>query len=168
MTISKTPAPCWVGPVAGGDDAGARLAARRMDAAGLAAVLRDGGEPAHVVASADHARVLDLCLEAPARVATLTLLSPPPFESLDPAFVARLKSLEVPTLVLFGALSSHEPAAPGTRWRRALGKAFLVYVFDAVDPIEASRPGAVADVTGDFIARRDGFLVRARDDRLNP
>lgn len=167
MNDTIPPAPLWLGADAGEKSAAALLGTRRVDRAALADVLR-GGARRHVAASADHAGALALALEFPASVETLTLLSPPPLATLDAAFVARLKSFDVPTLLLFGAVSSPAPEARGTQWRRALGKAHLVYVFDATDPIDASRPEAVARVTGDFMRRKDGFLVRPADDRIDP
>ena len=167
MTDSTKPAPLWIGARPGETSAAALLGARRVDCAGLADILR-GDARQHVAASVDHARALALALEFSARIETLTLLSPPPLESLDADFVAKLKGLEIPTLLLFGAVSAPNPAAPGTLWRRALGKAHLVYIFDAADPIDAARPEAVARVMGDFLARKDGFLVRAADDRIDP
>ena len=134
----------------------------------LADFLR-GNARCHVVASGEHAAsVLAVVHERAAQIDTLTLLSPPDIAKLDADLAGKLKALEVPTLLLFGAVISPHPTSPGTQWRRAFAKAHLVYIYDAEEPVEAARPEAVASVMADFMARKDGFLVRQQDDRFHP
>ena len=123
----------------------------------------------HGDASGEHAAsVLAVVHERAAQIDTLTLLSPPDIAKLDADLAGKLKALEVPTLLLFGAVISPHPTSPGTQWRRAFAKAHLVYIYDAEEPVEAARPEAVASVMADFMARKDGFLVRQQDDRFHP
>lgn len=169
---TKTMPLMWLG--GGGDGGAAALLAREMpvqhaSAAGAAAFLRGADARCHLAAMGPRAAdALALALEHAANIETLTLLAPPEISSFDAGLAAKLKALEVPTLVLFGAAMSAHPGTPGTQWRRALGKGHLVYVYGAGDAMDTERPEAVASLIRDFIARREGFLVRAADDRLHP
>ena len=155
----------------GGESPAGALLARDMPviSAGAAEFLRGPDARCHLAGlGAQAAAALTLALEHTAKIETLVLLAPPDVSSLDAGLAAKLKALEIPTLILFGAAMSASPEAPGTQWRRALGKGHLIYVYDAGDAMDTQRPQAVASLIRDFTARREGFLVRGADDRLHP
>ena len=53
-------------------------------------------------------------------------------------------------------------------WRRALPKGHVMMVYDAGANLLEERPEAVAAVAGDFLNRRDKFLVRVQSGMIHP
>lgn len=159
----------------------ARLAAHHRvvladpaDAAALAPALADLlGPDAGLLAQGPHAAAaMALALAAPSAVGALVLLAPTFFDALgqpaDPALAARLAELVTPTLVAIGTRDALVPPERGMVWRRALPKGHVMMVYDAAADLLDERPEAVVAVTGDFLARRDKFLVRVQSGMIHP
>jgi pimeloyl-ACP methyl ester carboxylesterase len=77
----------------------------------------------------------------------------------DPALMARLPAMTVPTLVLFGTLDSVMPPEMGREYKRLLPDCHLLFVYDAGHEIGAERPEAFAEAVTDFAARRAAFVI---------
>ena len=110
------------------------------------------------------ATVLGLALEAPGLAAALVLDTP---NALDPSLASRLPEIATPALVLAGT-RDHPAAAAARAWRAGLPNGHLVYVYDAGPAIAAARPEAFAEVVGDFVERRDAFVISATRTVINP
>ena len=95
---------------------------------------------------------------------TSRLLGPP----RDPPFEARLAELSFPVLILFGTADRVTPPEGAHLFRAKLPDCHVVLVYDAAHAIDADRPEALAAVAGDFLARKDGFLVRNTSGVLYP
>ena len=144
------------------------------DAPALGPALADLiGADAGLIAQGPHAAAaMVLALAAPESVGALVLLAPTFFDALaqpaDAALAARLPDLVTPTLVAIGTRDALVPPERGMVWRRALPKGHIMMVYDAGADLFAERPEAVAAVTGDFLARRDKFLVRVQSGLIHP
>ncbi len=86
----------------------------------------------------------------------------------DPALEEALPRLDVPVLVLFGTRDRVIPPEMGRDYRRRLPNCHLIYVYDAGHAIDADRPEAFASVVGDFLERREAFVVPDRSALLYP
>jgi pimeloyl-ACP methyl ester carboxylesterase len=81
----------------------------------------------------------------------------------DAELAGRLAGLQVPTLVLFGTADRVIPPEMGRVYRATLPSCHFVLVYGAGHAIAADRPQAVASLVGDFLERREQFVVsRAR------
>ena len=100
------------------------------------------------------------------------LLAPTFFDArgqpADAALAARLAELVTPTLVALGTRDALVPPERGMVWRRALPKGHVMMVYDAGANLLEERPEAVAAVAGDFLNRRDKFLVRVQSGMIHP
>lgn len=144
------------------------LGARAIDAAGLGAFLRDANARCHIAArGADTAQALTFALVHARQIETLILIAPPPLACLDSASLGELKRFEPPVLILFGTSASQTAPELATAWRRTFNKAHLMFIYDTDAAPDEERPQAVADIMADFMRRREGFLVRDRDDKLH-
>ena len=86
----------------------------------------------------------------------------------DPALEARLRDLTVPTLVLFGTLDHVIPPEMGRYYKALMPNCHLVFVYDAGHLISAERPEAFAEVTADFLARHEAFVINRRPTLIYP
>jgi pimeloyl-ACP methyl ester carboxylesterase len=101
-----------------------------------------------------------------ARHAALTsrLLGPP----RDPPFEAQLAKLSRPVLALFGTADKVTPPEGAHLFKGILSNCHLMMVYDAAHAIDADRPEALAFVVGDFLARKEHFLVRNTSGLIYP
>ena len=86
----------------------------------------------------------------------------------DADLEAQLRSLPVPTLVLFGTLDGVIPPEMGRFYKELLPNCHLVFVYDAGHAISTERPEAFAEVTLDFLERREGFVVSRTETVIHP
>jgi pimeloyl-ACP methyl ester carboxylesterase len=92
-----------------------------------------------------------------ADVQTLILGSPP---VLDGAPLTN-----VPTLVVCG---NDDPLAAGRQYREQLPNCHFVLVYAAGAEVAHDRPEAFAALVGDFLERRERFIVNQRSGLLHP
>jgi pimeloyl-ACP methyl ester carboxylesterase len=88
--------------------------------------------------------------------------------SRDPELESRFGDLSVPTLVLFGTKDRMIPPEMGRIYREKLPNCHFVLVYDAGHAIDADRPEAFASVVGDFLERREQFIVTRTSALVNP
>lgn len=87
----------------------------------------------------------------------------------DPELEARMRGLATPALVLFGTLDGMIPAEMGRHYKEVMGgNCHLALVYDAGHAIAAERPEAFAEIVGDFLDRRDAFLISRTETALYP
>ncbi|WP_158923218.1 alpha/beta fold hydrolase [Acidisphaera sp. S103] len=86
----------------------------------------------------------------------------------DAALEDRMRGLAVPVLVLFGTLDRVMPPEMGREYKALLPNSHLVFVYDAGHLIAAERPEAFAEVVGDFLARREAFVITRRETMIFP
>ena len=79
-----------------------------------------------------------------------------------------MRSLPTQTLVLFGTLDRVTPPELGRQYKALLPNGHLVFVYDAGHLITAERPEAFADVVGDFLERREAFVISRRGTMIHP
>jgi pimeloyl-ACP methyl ester carboxylesterase len=130
-----------------------------------------GGTRFGVIADSDTAAAgLALALDRPEAVTALVLLGPRLIQgdgrAADEALIARLASLKVPLLIMFGTKDKAAPPESGRFYRDRLAACNVVFVYDAGAAMSDERPEAVADLAIDFLHRGDAFLVRQTSDRL--
>jgi pimeloyl-ACP methyl ester carboxylesterase len=70
-----------------------------------------------------------------------------------------LRSLNIPTLVMFGTLDEVIPARMGQVYKDLIPDAHLVFVYDAGHALMVERPEAFAEVVADFLERTDAFII---------
>jgi pimeloyl-ACP methyl ester carboxylesterase len=99
-------------------------------------------------------QALALALAVPGRVRSLVLEAPGP-TSLE----GKLGGLTAPTLVVTGARDDTAAAARGRRFKELMPGVHLVFVYDAGRAVAADRPEAFAEVVGDFLERREAFVI---------
>src|SRR5262249_49538274 len=86
----------------------------------------------------------------------------------DTELESRLGDLNVPVLVLFGTEDAMIPAEMGRRYREQLPNCHFILVYDAGHALDADRAEGFASVVGDFLERRDAFLVNQTSGLFNP
>jgi pimeloyl-ACP methyl ester carboxylesterase len=86
----------------------------------------------------------------------------------DEAFETALGELEFPVLVCFGTEDKLMPPEVAHIYAELLPNCHLMMIYDAAHAVDADRPEAVAEVTGDFIERHEKFLVRQQSDMIHP
>ena len=113
---------------------------------------------------------LALALEAPHRVRALVLEAPAAIrpDARDPEFERRLAGLATPTLVLLGTADAVVPSAMGRVYKELIPGCHLVFVYAAGHAIGAERPEAFADVTADFLERREAFVISRTATVIHP
>jgi pimeloyl-ACP methyl ester carboxylesterase len=92
------------------------------------------------------------------------LIGPP----RDAALEERLPDLSVVTLVVFGTEDQLTPPEMARFYRQHYGNAHLMLIYDAAHLIDLDRPKAVAEVVGDFLARKERFLVSEQNGVIHP
>jgi pimeloyl-ACP methyl ester carboxylesterase len=103
-------------------------------------------------------------VEAKQETLVRRLIGPP----RDAALEERLPGLSVPTLVVFGTEDRLTPPEMARFYRQHYGNAHLMLIYDAAHLIDLDRPEAVAEVVGDFLARRERFLVSQQSGVTHP
>jgi pimeloyl-ACP methyl ester carboxylesterase len=86
----------------------------------------------------------------------------------DPDLEARLSSLAIPTLVLFGTLDQVIPPSMGHFYKELMPNCNLVFVYDAGHAISTDRPEAFVEVVADFIERREAFVISRTETVIHP
>ena len=98
------------------------------------------------------------------RKLTERLIGPPRNPELEEA----MRTLEVPTLVLFGTEDRMTPPELGRIYRELLPQCHFVLVYDAAHAIYDDRPEAFAAIVADFLERRAEFVMRRESGLLYP
>ena len=86
----------------------------------------------------------------------------------DPELERRLADLQVATLVLVGTNDEILPVETGQRYVEHIPNCYYVLVYDAGHAIETDRPDALCTAVGDFVERRDAFIVEHKSTTINP
>jgi len=86
----------------------------------------------------------------------------------DPELEEAMRTLEVPTLVLFGTEDRLTPPELGRIYRELLPQCHFVIVYDAAHAIYADRPEAFAALVSEFLERRAEFVIRRDSGLLYP
>lgn len=120
-----------------------------------------------VVTSSGSEVALWMAIQRPESVDAIVLSAPgaPPH---DEAFEKRLAALQLPVLVLFGTLDTVTPSAGAHRYRELLQSCHVMLVYNAGHAIDADRPEAFASLVGDFLTRKEQFVVRETTAVIHP
>ena len=86
----------------------------------------------------------------------------------DPDLEARLRTCEVPTLVLWGTLDRLIPSDTARIYKELMPSCHLVLVYDAGHLMDAERPEACVEVMADFLERHDAFLISRTETLIHP
>ena len=86
----------------------------------------------------------------------------------DADLEARMKTLDVPTLVLFGTLDRMIPSEMGRHYKELLPNCQLSLVYDAGHALDAERPEAMAEVVADFLERHEAFVISRSETVIHP
>jgi pimeloyl-ACP methyl ester carboxylesterase len=92
------------------------------------------------------------------------LIGPPRDAELE----QKLPSLSVPTLAVFGSEDRLTPPDMARFYRQHYGNAHLILIYDAAHLVDLDRPEAVTEVVGDFLARKERFLVSEQSGVIHP
>lgn len=139
--------------------ASAEELARRMNAA-VAAL---GIERYSVLGSASSSKVaLWMAIERPAAVDAIVLSAP------EDALEKRAAELPHPVLVLFGTTDTVTPPEEARRYGDLLQHGHVMMIYGAGHAIDADRPEAFASVVGDFLTRKEEFLVNITSGLVHP
>ena len=112
---------------------------------------------------------LRLALLAPTRVRALVLESPTiRSQDRDADLERRLTEVATPTLVLCGTMDDVAVAAAGRAYMERMPRCHLVFVYDAAHAISSERPEAFAEVVGDFLERREAFVISRAATVIHP
>ena len=140
--------------------------ARRMNAA-IAAL---GIERFGLIGVSSAAKLaLWMAILRPESVEAIVLSSPDAFgPPHDGAFEKRAAELTQPILALFGTLDNVTPPDDAHRYRELLQDCNIMFVYNAAHAIETDRPEAFASMAGDFLTRKDQFLVTQTSALIHP
>jgi pimeloyl-ACP methyl ester carboxylesterase len=86
----------------------------------------------------------------------------------EPELEARMRELDIPTLVVFGTLDRMIPPEMGRHYKEIMPNCHLVFVYDAGHAIGAERPEAFVDLVSDFLERREAFVINGTDTVIHP
>jgi pimeloyl-ACP methyl ester carboxylesterase len=92
------------------------------------------------------------------------LMGPP----REPELEEGMKELDLPVLAMFGTRDSITPPELGRIYREILPNCHLMMIYDAAHAPDFDRPEAVASVVGDFLERKDGFIVTRESGLIHP
>ncbi|MFI5267591.1 MAG: alpha/beta fold hydrolase [Chloroflexota bacterium] len=109
-------------------------------------------------------RPLDPAVRAKQEALINRLGTPPRDEALEALF----PNLTMPVLVLFGTLDRVIPPDMGRVYREKLPNCHFMLLYDAAHALDADRPEAFASVVGDFLTRRESFIVNIDSGLINP
>ena len=101
-------------------------------------------------------------IAAPDLVAALVLESP------RADMHAQLADINTPALVVFGTRDAVIPPETGRIYREKMPNCNYVLVFDAGHQVAADRPEAFTSLVGDFLERREAFIVSQKSSLLHP
>lgn len=119
-----------------------------------------------VIRGAALARVLDALRGWFDRVEALVLMAPP--RDADAGVIDALPGVAQRSLVLSGTRGVESPPEAGSRFRARVPGCHYVLVYDAGDAIEIDRPEAAASVVGDFLGRRENFIIAHASGLIHP
>jgi len=119
-----------------------------------------------VVRGAALPLALRVLRDRPGLISALVLLAP--LAADDTGALDALSAAGLPLLVLSGTRGVASPPEAGSRFRARIGGCHYVLVYDAGDTIEIDRPEAAASVVGDFLDRREHFIVAHASGLLHP
>jgi pimeloyl-ACP methyl ester carboxylesterase len=108
---------------------------------------------------------LQLALRKPDRVEALVLEAP---NAPEPELATRLGEITAPTLVVCGTDDGVVPPELARRYRELLPNSFLMFVWAAGHQVADDRPEAFVEVVGDFVARRQAFMIDQANHALFP
>jgi pimeloyl-ACP methyl ester carboxylesterase len=130
-----------------------------------------------VSTSANVPLALQLMLEQAERIDALVLIAPPPiFSGLSEpmsrseqnvALAQRLAEIRAPTLVLFGTDDEVIPPETGGMYAERLPNCYYVLIYEAGHSVETDRPQRLFATVGDFLERRETFVVNRASTVLN-
>jgi pimeloyl-ACP methyl ester carboxylesterase len=86
---------------------------------------------------------------------------------MDEALVDRLRTLQVPTLVMFGTEDGVMSPDQGRVYKQILPECVFTLVYDAAHDLKGDRPEAFVDLVVDFVGE-GSFLVNHRSSVINP
>jgi pimeloyl-ACP methyl ester carboxylesterase len=86
----------------------------------------------------------------------------------DAELEAEMRNLAMPVLVLFGTLDRMIPPEMGRHYKELIPNGHLVFVYDAGHAISSERSEAFADVTTDFLERREAFVINRANTVIHP
>jgi pimeloyl-ACP methyl ester carboxylesterase len=96
------------------------------------------------------------------------VLSAPAAPPRDESFEKRAAELPQPVLVLLGTDDKVTPPESARLYREFLQSCHIVFVYGAAQAIDADRPEAFASVVGDFLTRKEQFVVRETSALIHP
>ena len=96
------------------------------------------------------------------------VLSAPVAPERDESFQQRAAELPHPVLVLFGTVDKEAPPEGAHLYRELLQNCHIMLVYDAGHAIDVDRPEAFASLVGDFLTRKEQFIVRETSALINP
>lgn len=96
------------------------------------------------------------------------VLSAPAAPPRDESFVKRAAELPQPVLVLLGTEDKVTPPEDARVYRQFLQSCHLMFVYGAAQAIDADRPEAFTSVVGDFLTRKEQFVVRETSALIHP
>ena len=88
------------------------------------------------------------------------VLSAPAAPPRDESFEKRATELPQPVLVLLGTDDKVTSPEGARLYRELLQSCHIVFVYGAAQAIDADRPEAFAPLVGDFLTRKEQFVVR--------
>lgn len=108
--------------------------------------------------------VVDPVIQAKTRALVKRLRGP----DRDAELETQMPGLATPALVLFGTLDRVIPPEMGRLYKELMPHCHLVFVYDAGHAISTDRPEAFAEVTIDFLERREAFVISRADTIIHP
>jgi 4,5:9,10-diseco-3-hydroxy-5,9,17-trioxoandrosta-1(10),2-diene-4-oate hydrolase len=86
----------------------------------------------------------------------------------DADLETRMRTLDTPTLVLFGTLDRLISPEMGRIYKELIPNCQLSFVYDAGHAIGAERPEAFVEVVTDFLERHEAFAISRDDTVIHP
>jgi pimeloyl-ACP methyl ester carboxylesterase len=96
------------------------------------------------------------------------VLSAPGVPPRDESFEKCAAELPQPVLVLLGTDDKVTPPECGRLYSELLRSCHIVFVYGAAQAIDADRPEAFASLVGDFVTRKEQFVVRETSALIHP
>ena len=96
------------------------------------------------------------------------VLSAPAVPPRDESFEKCAAELPQPVLVLLGTDDKVTPPECGRLYSELLQSCHIVFVYGAAQAIDADRPEAFASLVGDFLTRKEQFVVRETSALIHP
>jgi pimeloyl-ACP methyl ester carboxylesterase len=96
------------------------------------------------------------------------VVSAPAAPPIDESFEKRAAELPQPVLVLLGTDDKVTPPEVARLYRGLLQSCHIVFVYGAGQAIDVDRPEAFASLVGDFLTRKEQFVVRETSALVHP